>query len=91
MRSKGRNSGKLIGTVDGGEEVEIVEDSFDKIEKTIFRKLTIVCYERVSEKSMNLLEKKIVTNKCLLRDKDNILNLLERESACKKKRNILED
>jgi len=31
-----------------------------------------------------LLGKKMVTNKCLSREKDNILNLLERESVCKK-------
>jgi len=56
---------------------------------TIFRKLTIVCYERVhkifleiwtngSLTPTNLLEKKIITDNCLLRKKDNILNLLER-------------
>jgi len=32
---------------------------------TIFKKLTIVCYDSVKIK--NLLEKKILTNKCLLR------------------------
>jgi len=44
---------------------------------TIFRKLTIVYYEResVCQKKKNLLEKAIVTINCLLWDKDNILNL----------------
>jgi len=37
------------------------------------------------------LEKKIVVNNCLLQDKDNILNLLEIESVCKKYMNILVD
>ena len=47
--------------------------------------MTILYYEReCAIKIRNLLEKKIVTNKCLLRDKNNILNLLERESVCKK-------
>jgi len=35
----------------------------------IFRKLTIVCYEREREnaqKNRNLLEKKIITDNCLL-------------------------
>ena len=55
---------------------------------TIFRKLTIVCYERECAKKMNLLEKMIVTNKCLLQSlklkqmfvtkKYNIWNLLKR-------------
>jgi len=46
---------------------------------TIFRKLTIVCYERENaQKYRNLLEKKIITDNCLLQEKDNILNLLER-------------
>jgi hypothetical protein len=46
--------------------------------RTIFRKLTIVCYERESgQKKRNLLEKKIITNNCLLREKDKILNLLK--------------
>ena len=31
-----------------------------------------------------LLGKKIVTNKCLSREKDNILSLLKRESVCRK-------
>jgi len=30
------------------------------------------------------LKKKIVTNKCLLREKDNKLNLLKIENVCKK-------
>ena len=43
---------------------------------TIFRKLTIVCYEgEYAKKKRNLLEKKIITNNRLLREKDNILNL----------------
>jgi hypothetical protein len=43
----------------------------------VMLKLTIVCYERdiVCKKNRNLLEKKIVTNNCLLREEDNILNL----------------
>jgi len=36
-------------------------------------------------KKINLLEKERVTNNCLLRDKDNTINLLERENVCKKK------
>lgn len=56
--------------------------------RTIFRKLTSVCYERdwaKKKKKRNLLEKKIVTNKCLLlREKYNILNLPKREIICKK-------
>ena len=43
------------------------------------------------QKNRNLLEKKIVVNNCLIRDKDNILNLLEIESVCKKYMNILVD
>jgi len=46
---------------------------------TIFRKLKIICYERDCEKNRNLSEKEIVNNNCLL------VNLLERESVCKKK------
>jgi len=42
----------------------------------IYRKLTIVCYERERTKNMNLLEKNIISDNCLLRKKDNILNLL---------------
>jgi len=39
--------------------------------------------EREREREIrNLLEKNIVTNKCLLREKNNILNLLKRESVC---------
>jgi len=46
---------------------------------TIFRKLTIVCYEREgAQKNRNLLEKKIITDNNLLREKDNVLNLLKR-------------
>ena len=30
------------------------------------------------KKNRNLLEKNIITDNCLLREKDNILNLLER-------------
>ena len=45
---------------------------------TIFRKLTIVCYDRARKKIKNLLEKKIITNNCLLREKDYLLNILER-------------
>jgi len=45
---------------------------------TIFRKLTIVCYEReCAQKKRNLLEKNITTDNYLLEEKDNILNLLE--------------
>ena len=44
---------------------------------TIFRKLTIGCYERERAKK-KLFEKKIITDNCLLREKDNILNLLKR-------------
>ena len=40
--------------------------------------------ENVFKNKRNLLVKKIVTNKCLLRAKDNILNLLKRESVYKK-------
>jgi hypothetical protein len=36
------------------------------------------------KKKRNLLEKEIVTNNSLLLKKDNILNLLEIESVCKK-------
>ena len=36
------------------------------------------------KKKRNLLEKKIVTNKCLLRDKYNIL-IYWKEKACEKK------
>jgi len=35
-------------------------------------------------KYRNLLEKNIVANNCLLREKNNMLNLLERESVYKK-------
>jgi len=46
---------------------------------TIFRKLTVVCYEREkAQKNRNLLEKKIIIDNCLLQEKYNILNLLER-------------
>jgi len=46
---------------------------------TIFRKLTIVCYGReTAQKNRNLLDKKIITDNCLLQEKNNILNLLER-------------
>jgi len=46
---------------------------------TIFRKLKIVCYERENaQKNRNLFEKKIITDNCSLREKNNILNLLER-------------
>jgi len=65
---------------------EMVEDSFDKIEEQYFENWQLfVMRESVQKKRRrNLLEKWIVTNKCLLREKDNILNLLERESVCKK-------
>jgi len=43
----------------------------------IFKKLTIVCYER-AQKNRNLLEKKIIIDNYLLREKDIILNLLKR-------------
>jgi len=46
----------------------------------MFRKLIIVCCERARKKKY-LLEKNILTNKCLLREKDNILNLLEEENV----------
>jgi len=36
---------------------------------TIFRKLTIGCYERERAKK-NCLRKKIITDNCLLREKD---------------------
>jgi len=55
--------------------------------RTMFRKLIIVCCERARKKKY-LLEKNILTNKCLLREKDNILNLLEEENVWKN-RNIL--
>jgi len=46
---------------------------------TIFKKLTIVCYEiKSAQKNRNLLDKMIITDNYLLREKDNILNLLER-------------
>jgi len=46
---------------------------------TIFRKFTNICYEiERAQKNRNLLEKKIITDNCLLREKDNTLNLLER-------------
>ena len=48
---------------------------------TIFRRWTIVCYERLRKKNMNLLKKKIISDNCLLREKYNILNL---SSVCKK-------
>jgi hypothetical protein len=38
----------------------------------------------LSKKNRNLLEKDIITNNCLLRDKDKILNLLKTEIVCKK-------
>jgi hypothetical protein len=38
----------------------------------------------LSKKNRNLLEKDIITNNCLLRDKDKILNLLKMEIVCKK-------
>jgi len=49
----------------------------------IFRLLIIVCYGREIKcvKNKNLLKKKRVTNDCLLWEKDNTLNLLERESV----------
>jgi len=71
-----------------GEEREIVEDSFDKIEEQYLEKNLYYLWE--SEKNRNLLKKKIITNKCFLREKDNILNLSERESVWKNK-NILVD
>ena len=48
---------------------------------TIFKNLTIICYdlwESAHKKKRNLLEKKIITDNCLLQGKYNILNLLER-------------
>ena len=53
--------------------------------------MTIVCYERqkVCKKKFVGL-KDVVTNKYLLWEKDNILNLLEKESVWKNK-NILVD
>ena len=45
---------------------------------TIFRKLTIVCYEREYAKKQEFVGEKIITDNCLLREKDNTLNLLKR-------------
>jgi len=50
---------------------EIMEDSLERL-----------MGGEVGEVSPRVL--KIVTNKCLLREKDNILNLLKRERVCKK-------
>jgi len=45
---------------------------------TTFRKLTVVCYERVHKKKKKFVGKKIIIDNYLLREKDIILNLLER-------------
>ena len=44
---------------------------------TIFRKLTIVCYERERAKKQEFVGEKDNNYNCLLREKDNILNLLK--------------
>jgi len=57
----------------------------------IFRKLTIVCYERESaQKSRNLSEKKIIAVNCLLWEKDKI-KFIEKIKCVQKKRNLLVD
>jgi len=54
---------------------DLGEENIKKI-CILFKKLTIVCYEREhAQKNRKLLEKKIITDNCLLRDKYNILNL----------------
>jgi len=60
----------------GGEEGEIVEDLFYKIEEQE--------QDDNEEEEVSSRVLKIVTNKCLLRENDNILNLLEKESVCNK-------
>jgi len=66
----------LLEQLMGGEEGEIVEDLFDKIEEQE--------QDDNEEEEVSSRVLKIVTNKCLLRKKDSILNLLEREGVCKK-------
>jgi len=73
----------LLERLMGGEEEEIVEDLFDKIEKQKQDD------NEEEEASSRLL--KIVTNKCLLRDKYNILKFIGKRECVQKNMNILLD
>ena len=66
-----------------------LEYTQDKIQVNIL--IIMVSWVVIVKNFKRKVKEHIVTNKCLLWEKDNILNLLERESVWKKNRNILLD